>query len=252
LRTRRPSSPTQRAASLAVSDRSSARRRRPCHCSASSCIEPRRISSIVDSSGSLVCSTRSARESTASSTASRKLVVTTSTTCGQRARSTSRPISTASVARCTSTGFVSNDAVLRRTANASTSSMSTTVCGRRAASSGRVSVNSLDTPRWLSPSMSLGNACGSISTNVVDPRAATVCAAACASPCASVVFPVPGGPAITTRPCGAPDRAVNRRPCRSTRTAALSSLSLVPGGRTIESHGPSWWSAGSTCRPMTP
>ena len=74
------------------------------------------------------------------------------------------PASSASVARCTSTGFVSNDAADRRTARLSTSSTSTTVCGRRAASSGSVSIISRVIARWLSPSISLGKACGSIST----------------------------------------------------------------------------------------
>jgi len=60
--------------------------------------------------------------------------------------------------------LVSNDAAERRTARLSTSSTRTTVCGRRAASSGIVSVMSRVMARWLSPSISLGNACGSIST----------------------------------------------------------------------------------------
>ena len=49
----------------------------------------------------------------------------------------------ASVARCTSTGLAPNDAVERRTAKLSTSSISTMVCGLRAAISGMVSVISV-------------------------------------------------------------------------------------------------------------
>src|SRR3954462_268699 len=56
--------------------------------------------------------------------------------------------------------------------------------------------------RWLSPSMSLGKACGLISTSVVAPSRASASAATCARPRAMVVFPVPGGPASTIRPCG--------------------------------------------------
>ena len=83
-------------------------------------------------------------------------------------------------------------------------------------------------------------ACGSISMNVVAPRAATASAAACASPWASVVFPVPGGPASTISPLVGPGIAASRRPCIMARTAVPSSRSLVPSGVTMLSHGPSW------------
>jgi len=95
-------------------------------------------------------------------------------------------------------------AVLRRTASASISSTSTTVCGRRAAISGSVSLNSRSTARGPSPSMSLGKACGSTSTNVVAPRWDRPSATFCARPWHRVVLPVPGGPDSRINPCGAP------------------------------------------------
>ena len=134
-----------------------------------------------------------------------KLVVVTNSTDGRFFAISSMPSSTASVARCTSTGLASNEAVERRTAKLSTSSISTTVNGRRAAISGTVSVSSRVTLRWLSPSMSLGNACGLISISAVAPWRASASAATCARPRASVVLPVPGGPASTISPCGRPD-----------------------------------------------
>jgi hypothetical protein len=82
----------------------------------------------------------------------------------------------------------------RRTAKLSTSSMRTTVKGLRAAISGTVSVRSRVTLRWLSPSMSLGKACGLISRSVVAPLRASASAATCARPRAIVVLPVPAGP----------------------------------------------------------
>ena len=94
---------------------------------------------MVSASGRAKCITRSARERNASSIASMKLVVVTKSTDGRLRAIASMPSITASVARCTSTGLVSNEALVRRTAKLSTSSISTTVCGRRAASSGIVS-----------------------------------------------------------------------------------------------------------------
>ena len=88
------------------------------------------------SSGSDNVSTRSARDRNASSTASAKFVVARNSTLGRSAATASMPASSASVARCTSTGLAPNEAADRRTAKLSTSSTSTTVCGRRAASSG--------------------------------------------------------------------------------------------------------------------
>ena len=90
-------------------------------------------------SGSAKCITRSARDRNASSIASMKLVVVTKSTEGSLRATSSIPSMTASVARWTSTGLVSNEAVLRRTAKLSTSSINTTVKGRRAAISGIVS-----------------------------------------------------------------------------------------------------------------
>ena len=80
---------------------------------------------MVSRSGSENCMTRSARDRNASSTASMKLVVVTKSTDGRFFAISSMPSSTASVARCTSTGLASNDAVERRTAKLSTSSIST-------------------------------------------------------------------------------------------------------------------------------
>jgi len=56
------------------------------------------------------------------------------------AATASIPASSASVARCTSTGLAPNEADDLRTAKLSTSSTRTIVCGRRAASSGIVSI----------------------------------------------------------------------------------------------------------------
>src|SRR3954466_1143754 len=106
--------------------------------------------------------------------------------------------------------------------------------------------------RWLSPSISLGNACGLISTSVVAPSRASASAATCASPRASVVLPVPGGPASTIRPCGRPARCDSLRPCLSVSSAWESSRSFTAFGTTIASQSLSWWSAGRTCSESTP
>src|SRR5688500_11568201 len=196
--------------------------------------------------------TRSARDRKASSIASMKFVVVTKSTAGRLRAISSIPSITASVARCTSTGLVSNEALVRRTAKLSTSSISTTVCGRRAASSGIVSCRSRMMLRWLSPSMSLGNACGLISTSVVAPSRASANAATCASPRASVVLPVPGGPASTIWPCGSPASCESLRPCLSVSSACESSRSFTPPGTMIASQSLSWWSAGRVCSDRTP
>src|SRR5207302_892000 len=81
------------------------------------------------------------------------------------------PASTASVARCTSTGFVSSEAPPRFTASDSTSSSSTTIGFPREARSGSVRSKSRATARWLSPRSWLGNACGLTSTASTVPRA---------------------------------------------------------------------------------
>ena len=134
----------------------------------------------------------------------------------------------------------------RRTAKLSTSSISATMTnGRRAAISGIVSVSSLVTLRWLSPSMSLGNACGLISTSAVAPWRASASAATCASPRAIVVFPVPGGPASTMSPCGSPESIDSLRPCCSTSSACASSRSFTSRGTMMASQSRSWCSAGS-------
>ena len=205
-------------------------------------------------SGRPSSTTRSARDRNASSTAAAKFVVVTTTVPGRVAARWSSPASTASVARCTSTGFVSKEARLLRTAKLSTSSISTTRCGRSIASDGTTSRSSRTTLRWLSPSISLGRACGSISMRVVAPCGATASAAAWASPRASVVFPVPGGPARTISPLGAAvaGSADSRRAWSIATSAVPSSRSLVPAGITRLCHGPSWWSAGRTCTPLTP
>jgi hypothetical protein len=82
-------------------------------------------------SGSEKRITRSARDRNALSTASMKFVVVTKSTEGSFFAISSIPRSTASVARCTSTGFASKDAAERLTAKLSTSSMSTTGTGPR-------------------------------------------------------------------------------------------------------------------------
>ena len=239
LRSRRPSHPAVRTASSSCSGSSAASSLSSGHATARSARAAASIRARASASGRPSSTTRSARERNASSTAARKFVVVTTTAPGTVAARWSRPASTASVARCTSTGFVSNDARPRRTAKLSTSSISTTTCGRAAASAGTTSRSSLVTFRWLSPSISLGRACGSISRNVVAPRAATARAAAWASPRASVVLPVPGGPASTISPLGGAGSAARRRPCIIATSAVPSSRSLVPSGTTMLSHGPS-------------
>src|SRR6185503_16533535 len=100
--------------------------------------------------------------------------------------------------------------------------------------------------------MSLGNACGLISTSVVAPSLASANADTWAKPRASVVLPVPGGPASTIRPCGRPASCESLRPCFSVSRAWASRRSLTPLGTTIASQSLSWWSAGRTCSESTP
>ncbi len=236
FRTRRPSHPSQSEASSARSAPSRGSAASAGNCTASSVSALSRIFTIVSRSGNAKRMTRSARERNASSTASMKLVVVTKSTDGSFFAISSIPRRTASVARWTSTGFASKDAVERRTAKLSTSSTSTTVKGRRAAISGTVSVRRRVTFRWLSPSMSLGNACGFTSTSVVAPVRASARAATCASPRAIVVLPVPGGPASTINPCGRPESIDNFRPCSSTRSACARRRSFTARGTMIASQ----------------
>ena len=130
--------------------------------------------------------------------------------------------------------------------------MSTITNGRRFAISGMVSVSSRVTLRWLSPSMSLGNACGLISTSAVAPWRASASDATCASPRAIVVFPVPGGPARTMSPCGSPASIESLRPCCRTSSACARSRSFTSRGTMMASQSRSWCSAGRTCSERTP
>jgi len=242
LRSRRPSHPRVAAATASWSGASRARAASGGQARARSARAAAMICARAAAAGRPSSTTRSARDRKASSTADAKLVVVTTTVPGRVAARWSSPASTASVARCTSTGLVSKEARLRRTAKLSTSSITTTTCGRAPARDGTTSRSSRTTFRWLSPSISPGRACGSTSMSVVAPRGATASAAAWASPRASVVFPVPGGPASTMSPLGtaAAGSADRRLACSIATSAVPSKRSRVPAGTTRACHGPSW------------
>ena len=116
----------------------------------------------------------------------------------------------------------------------STSSMRTTVSGRRAAISG-TSVEEAGTLRWLSPSMSLGKACGLISRSVTRPReGARRPGRAGRGPASSC--PCPAGPASTIRPWRQARRG-RVRPCWSrAKQCLLSSRSFTSRGTMMGSQ----------------
>src|SRR5262249_35343859 len=119
-----------------------------------------RIRSIASTVGSGTRIATSDRDKNASSSVSVKFDVATTRRCGWAAALSSKAVSTASVALCTSAGFADNDAALPATVIDSTSSSTTTVGRQSSASDGTYSDNNSETRCWDCPCSALISPCG--------------------------------------------------------------------------------------------
>ncbi len=141
----------------------------------------------------------------------------------------------------------------RRTAKLSTSSIRTTTCGRRRGQLGDdVTQQPGDVPLALAEHLARHGVRVDLEERRRAARRHGERRRLGEARGASVVLPVPGGPASTMSPLGGAGSAARRRPCIIATSAVPSSRSLVPAGTTMLSHGPSWWPAGSTCTDATP